>query len=100
MKRSFTQRGTALALATVLNAAAVWLLAQQPAAGRGSFDLDTAGAARAEALAASAQSLSGGRGKSVDAPAERPAGAPAGAARPQAQALDGHCLSVCLPHRV
>lgn len=69
MKRSLTQRGTALVLATVLNVAAVWLLAQQPAAGRGGFDLDTAGAPRAEALAASAQSLSGGRGKPGDSPA-------------------------------
>jgi hypothetical protein len=69
MKCSFTQRGTALVLAAFLNAAAVWLLVQQPAAGRGSFDLDTAGATRAEAIAASAQPPSGGRGQSGESPA-------------------------------
>lgn len=60
MKRSFTLRGTALVLATVLNVSAGWLLVQQPAAGRSSFELDTAGATRADAALPQHQTLNGG----------------------------------------
>ena len=100
MKRSLTQRGTALVLATVLNAAAGWLLTQQPAAGRSSLDLDTAGAMRAGVIASSAQPPADVGGTFGDPAAGRPAGERAGAVLVRAPSSSGGCVSLCLPYRV
>jgi hypothetical protein len=93
MKRSLTQRGTALLLATVLNLAAAWLLVQQPAAGRGA-DPAMAGATRAKALASAALPPSALRGPLAAAPAAR---APANP--PPYELRDGACVPNCLPRR-